>query len=102
MSEWISTKAKLPEETGVYLVTRLTQDLEDGEAPGVHWTVYGKEPEHDKYWDCHKNLYGQLPDGRYVTVCQRVWNEDTHCWSGFEEKVIAWQPMPEPAKEEDE
>ena len=88
---WIQMTDRLPDKRGVYLVTILNRE----------WTNYhtiedGMPPIRDENWESHANLYGQLPDGRWVTVEQRVYDPATGVWTGYEETVLAWQPMPDP------
>lgn len=91
--KWIPVSERLPERPGVYLVTTLNREWErDGNE-----IIQGAKPPKDGYWEDHENLYGELPDGRWVVVRQRVFHDDV--WSGYDEIVLAWQPMPKPYKE---
>ena len=91
MSGWIRCDERLPEEEGVYLVTVLNREW-NKDRTGIE---DGLRPAKDEYWNFHKNLYGQMEDGRWIKVTQRVFNRDG-IWSGYLETVLAWQPMPSP------
>lgn len=85
---WIQTKDRLPDKPGVYIVTILNRGWVNGKIEE------GVPPEHDEFFDQHGNTYGQLPDGRWVMTAQRVFG--CGIWSGYQETVLAWQPMPDP------
>ena len=90
MSEWIRCDERLPEKEGVYLVTLLNREWK----PDMSGIEDGIEPPKDEYWEQHKDLYGQIPDGRWVKVEQRVFHDGI--WSGYMETVLAWMQMPRP------
>lgn len=90
MMKWIRCDERLPEKEGVYIVTVLNREW-NRDRSGIE---EGLKPPHDKYWEQHKNLYGQLPDGRWVKAAQRVFHDGI--WSGYGETTLAWMPMPEP------
>ena len=90
MSEWIRCDERLPEKEGVYLLTLLNREW-NRDRSGIE---DGLKPPHDEYWEKHKGLYGQLPDGQWVKVEQRVFHDGI--WSGYMETVLAWMQMPRP------
>lgn len=90
MMNWIRCDERLPEKEGVYLVTILNREW-NRDRSGIE---DGIKPPKDEYWEQHKDLYGQLPDGRWVKVEQRVFHDGI--WSGYMETVLAWMQMPGP------
>ena len=88
-SKWVSVKDRLPEEDGQYLVTILNREWVGKEI------VQGAKPPADEHWKCCRKMYAQLPDGRWVVREQRVFQRP-NIWSGYDDKVLAWMPLPDP------
>ena len=88
--EWIPCSEDLPKEAGVYWVTVVNREWVGNDI------VDGAEPRKTEGWNVRRNLYGQLPDGMWVTAEQRVYNPEIKVWSGYGEIVLAWMPLPEP------
>ena len=90
IGRWITDRD--PTEAGVYLVTILNREWVGKEI------IQGAKPVRDDYWDLHSHLYGQLSDGRWVQLTTRCWHDGI--WTGYQENVLAWMPMPKPYKGE--
>lgn len=91
---WIPVTERLPEKAGVYLVTILNREWKDGDI------VQGEKPKKDEFWENHANMYAERPDGKWVAVEQRVFQNDVRpIWSGYGEQVLAWMPLPKPYTE---
>jgi hypothetical protein len=81
---WIPCKDRLPEETGRYIVTY--HEWSDGNYLPKYDDIYVK------VWRYRKEE--QYTGFVYPTGCNIEAEQDTH------REVIAWQPLPEPYKEE--
>ena len=71
--EWIPVSERLPEDSGEYLVTVIDEDVETYKHMEIAWYA------HPKDYDVEEGDWRELM---------------------FNEKVIAWMPLPEPYKEE--
>lgn len=90
--EWIPCSEDLPKEAGVYWVTVVNREWVGNDI------VDGAKPRKTEGWNVRRNLYGQLPDGMWVTAEQRVYNPEIKVWSGYGEIVLAWMQLPKPYK----
>lgn len=91
---WIPVSERLPEKPGCYLVTIFNREWKDGDI------VQGEKPKKGEFWENHANMYAERPDGKWVAVEQRVFQNDVRpVWSGYGEQVLAWMPLPKPYTE---
>ena len=91
VQRWIPVTERLPEKPGCYLVTIFNREWKDGDI------VQGEKPKKDEFWEEHDNLYAQRPDEKWVALEQRCFHDGV--WSGYDEIVLAWMPLPEPYTE---
>ena len=75
--EWIPVSERLPESSGVYIVSRW---FSDGEESAI------------------------LTDANYYDGCGEWYNDNRINWGRelVTDKIVAWQPLPEPYKAESE
>lgn len=91
---WIPVTERLPEKPGCYLVTILNREWVGKEI------VQGAKPPKDNLWENHANIYAERSDGKWVAVEKRVFQNDVRpVWSGYDEQVLAWMPLPKPYTE---
>jgi len=91
---WIPVSERLPEKPGCYLVTILNREWVGKEI------VQGAKPQKDDLLENRANIYAERPDGKWVAVEKRVFKNDVRpVWSGYDEQVLAWMPLPKPYTE---
>ena len=90
--EWVPVEMGMPKEMGTYWVTVYNREW-NREKTGI---VQGAEPRKTEGWEYRKNLHSQMPDGKWVTMVQRIYNPELKTWSGYGEIALAWMTMPKP------
>lgn len=97
--KWIPVSERLPEETVLVTVeTKTFRHRYICEAVWIpRWTW---KASFDNWEDCSE--YNEDEDEFYVIEgwYERVHNWDEYSYVGIEDNVIAWQPLPEPFREE--
>jgi hypothetical protein len=94
VGNWIPTSERLPEKLDVYLVTIFNREWKGRDI------VQGEKPPKDEFWDHHANMYAERLDGKWVTMETRIFlPEPRPHWSGYDEIVLAWMPLPKPYTE---
>lgn len=98
---WIPCSERLPEDT--VIVTVETKTFKHKYVCEAVWVPrWSKKAEYDNWEDCSE--YNEDEDEYYVLEgwYERVHNWDEYSFVGIEDDVIAWMPLPEPYKGENE
>ena len=98
---WIPCSERLPEDT--VIVTVETKTFKHRYVCEAVWIPrWSKKAEYDNWEDCSE--YNEDEDEFYVLEgwYERVHNWDEYSFIGIEDKVIAWKPIEEPYRGEQE